>query len=86
MELELEKIKRIAAGVLGLRAEEIPDHASFADELFADSLELFQIVLEIEEAFQVAFPPDLAARMVSAADAAEALRSLAAFPDEEREL
>ena len=74
--MELEKIREIAAGVLGLQTELIADETDFMEELGADSLELFRIVMEIEEAFAVELPTEKAEQIRSVQDAVKVLRSL----------
>lgn len=74
--MELEKIREIAAGVLGLQSELIADETDFMEELGADSLELFRIVMEIEEAFAVELPTEKAEQIRSVQDAVKVLRSL----------
>ena len=49
--MELETIKEVIAEVLNVDAEEITLDTTFVDDLGADSLDLFQIVLGIEERF-----------------------------------
>lgn len=74
--MELEKIREIAAGVLELQSELIADETDFMEELGADSLELFRIVMEIEEAFAVELPTEKAEQIRSVQDAVKVLRSL----------
>lgn len=52
--MELEKLQMIIAEVLSLRPEEVRPEMSFIDDLGADSLEIFQIVMGIEEEFDIA--------------------------------
>lgn len=51
--MELEKLQMIIAEVLSLQAEEIRPELSFIDDLGADSLEVFQIIMGIEEEFDI---------------------------------
>lgn len=48
-----EKIREIVAEQLGISEDEIKLETSFIDDLGADSLDLFQVVMELEEAFDV---------------------------------
>jgi len=48
-----EKIREIVAEQLGISEDEIKLETSFVDDLGADSLDLFQVVMELEEAFDV---------------------------------
>ena len=49
----LEKIKEIIAEELGVEESKVVEGASFYDDLGADSLDLFQVVMELEDAFDV---------------------------------
>ena len=47
--MELEKIKAIIAEVLNIDADSITEDTTFVDDLGADSLDIFQIIMGIEE-------------------------------------
>lgn len=49
----LEKVKGIIAKQIGMEAEELDVNASFTDDLGIDSLEIFEIVISLEEEFQI---------------------------------
>lgn len=51
--MELETIKEVIAEVLNVDTEEITLDTTFVDDLGADSLDLFQIILGIEERFSL---------------------------------
>ncbi len=51
--MELETIKEVIAEVLNVDTEEITLETTFVDDLGADSLDLFKIVLGIEERFSL---------------------------------
>ncbi len=53
MSMELEAIKEVIAEVLNVDTEEITLDTTFVDDLGADSLDLFQIILGIEERFSL---------------------------------
>lgn len=48
-----EKIKVIVVDQLGVSEEEVKLETSFIDDLGADSLDLFQLVMELEDAFNI---------------------------------
>ena len=56
--MEFEKLQSIIAEVLNAEPEEIKASASFVDDLGADSLDIFQIVMGIEEEFDIEIPAD----------------------------
>jgi len=51
--MEFEKLQMIISEVLSIGPEEIGEDMSFVDDLGADSLEIFQIMMGIEEVFDV---------------------------------
>ena len=54
----LEKMKEIIAEQLGVSEDEVTLEASFKDDLDADSLDLFELVMALEEEFDVEIPSD----------------------------
>ena len=51
--MEFEKLQKIIAEVLGIGDMEIFQEMSFVDDLGADSLELFQILMGVEQEFDI---------------------------------
>lgn len=72
--MEFEKIQDIIAQVLGTDREDITADTSFVEDLGADSLDIFQIVMGIEEEFDIEIPADAAEKIVTVGDAAEQIR------------
>lgn len=54
----LERIKEIAAESLGVEAESLTQNTSFKEDLGADSLDLFEMVMALEEEYNVEIPTD----------------------------
>ena len=54
----LEKIKEMIAEQLNVDAAEITEATSFKDDLGADSLDLFEMVMALEEEFNVEIPTE----------------------------
>lgn len=54
----LEKIKELLADELGIEAEEITEATSFKDDLGADSLDLFELVTNLEEEYDIEIPAE----------------------------
>ena len=57
--MEFEKIQEIIADVLNIEIDEIKMESKFVDDLGADSLDIFQIVMGIEETFDIEIDNDL---------------------------
>ena len=51
-----EKVKKVIVEQLGLDEAEVTMEANFADDLGVDSLEIFEIVMSLEEAFEIEIP------------------------------
>ena len=73
--MEFEKLRQIVAGVLNMEAGEISMDTRFADDLGADSLDIFQIIMGIEEEFDIEIPTEEAEKIVSVGDAVEQIKN-----------
>ena len=54
----LEKIKALLAEELGVNADEITAETSFKEDLGADSLDLFELVTNLEEEYNIEIPAE----------------------------
>lgn len=54
----LEEIKELVAETLGADVEELTEETSFSEDLNADSLDLFEMVMELEDKFGVKIPTE----------------------------
>ena len=73
--MEFEKLQQIIAEVLNIDADEITMNTTFVDDLGADSLDVFQIIMGIEEEFDIEIPPEAAEKIVSVGDAVEQIKN-----------
>ena len=62
--MEFEKLQNIIAEVLNVEADEITLNTTFVDDLGADSLDIFQIIMGIEEEFDIEIPTEEAEKIV----------------------
>ena len=69
--MEFEKLQGIIAEVLNIEPEEVTMAATFVDDLGADSLDIFQIIMGIEEEFDIEIPNEAAEQIVTVGDAVE---------------
>jgi len=67
--MDFEKLKEIIVEELGVEEDEVTLEASFADDLGADSLDLFELVMAIEDAFDVKIPNEELAKIKTVQDA-----------------
>ena len=72
--MELEKLQKIIASVLNVEVHEITPETTFAEDLGADSLDGFQILMGIEEEFDITISNEEAAAIVSVKDAVEKIK------------
>ena len=73
--MEFEKLQQIIAEVLNVDADEITMETTFVDDLGADSLDVFQIIMGIEEEFDIEIPNEEAEQIVSVGDAVEQIKN-----------
>ena len=72
--MEFEKLKKIIAEVLNVDEEEIRMETTFVDDLGADSLDIFQIIMGLEEEFDIEIANEEAENIVTVADAVEQIK------------
>ena len=73
--MEFEKLQKIIAEVLNVDTEEITLDTTFVDDLGADSLDVFQIIMGIEEEFDIEIPNEEAEKIVTVGDAVEQIKN-----------
>lgn len=72
--MELEKLKKIIAEVLNVDPEEISPETTFTDDLGADSLDVYQIIMGIEEEFDIEIPAETAEQIATVEQAVEMIK------------
>ena len=73
--MEFEKLQAIIAEVLNIEPEEVTMQSTFVDDLGADSLDIFQIIMGIEEEFDIEIPTEAAEKIASVGDAVEQIKN-----------
>ena len=73
--MEFDKLREIIAEVLNVDADEITMDTTFVDDLGADSLDVFQIIMGIEEKFDIEISNEDAEKIVSVGDAVEQIKN-----------
>ena len=69
----LEEVKEIIAENLGVDADTITEESSFKDDLGADSLDLFELVMALEEKYEKEIPSEDLEQLVTVGDVIEYL-------------
>lgn len=73
--MEFEKLKEIIAEVLSVDPEEVTPETTFTDDLGADSLDVFQIIMGIEQEFQLTVDTDEVEGIKTVGDAVELIKN-----------
>jgi len=69
-----EKVKQIIVDQLGVNAEEVTNEASFIDDLGADSLDTVELVMALEEEFDIEIPDEDAEKITKVKDAIDYIK------------
>jgi acyl carrier protein len=70
-----EKVKNVIIEQLGVSADEVVPEASFVDDLGADSLDLVELVMVLEEEFGQEIPDEAAEKIQTVQDAISYIQS-----------
>ena len=73
--MEFEKLREIISEVLSVKPEDITMETTFVDDLGADSLDVFQIIMGIEETFDIEIENEAAEKIVTVGDAVEQIKN-----------
>ncbi|MBE5846518.1 MAG: acyl carrier protein [Lachnospiraceae bacterium] len=72
--MEFDKLKEIIAEVLSVDTNEIRPETTFMEDLGADSLDLFQIIMGIEDAFNMEIAPEAVENIKTVGEALEMIK------------
>ena len=72
--MEFENLKKVIAEVLNVDPDEITMETTFTDDLGADSLDLFQIIMGLEEEFDIEIPAESAEDITTVEEAVEMIK------------
>ena len=72
--MEFEKLQAIIADVLNVPKDDITPETTFVDDLGADSLDIFQIIMGIEEEFDIEIDNKEAEKITTVQDAVEQIK------------
>ncbi len=70
-----DRVKEIIAEQLGVDGDQVTDNASFTDDLGADSLDTVELVMALEEEFDLEIPDEDAEKIVTVGDAIKYLQA-----------
>ena len=75
MEEVEDKVKAIIAEQLGVEASSVTPDSSFTEDLGADSLDAVELIMAIEEAFDIEIPDEEAETMTTPAECVAAIKA-----------
>lgn len=67
----LDKVTKIVTDQLSVEAEKVTPPANFANDLGADSLDTVELVMALEEEFDIEIPDEAAEQIISVQDAVD---------------
>lgn len=70
-----QQVKAIVTEQLGVKAEQVTSDASFVDDLGADSLDTVELVMALEEEFEIEIPDEDAEKIKFVKDAIEYVKA-----------
>ena len=76
--MEFEKLKEIIAEVLSVDPDEVTLETTFTDDLGADSLDVFQIIMGVEEKLNIEVDTEAAEKLSTVGDAVELIKKTVA--------
>ena len=73
--MEFEKLREAIAEVLNVDPNEVTEETTFTEDLGADSLDVYQIVMKIEEAFEIVIPAEKVKMISTVGEAVELIKN-----------
>ncbi|HEX9058840.1 MAG TPA: acyl carrier protein [Clostridia bacterium] len=70
-----EKVKKIIVEQLGVEEEDIAMESSFIDDLGADSLDIVELIMALEEEFDIEIPDSEAEKITTVGDAVDYIKN-----------
>lgn len=71
----LERVKKVTVEELGVKEEEVTEAASFTEDLGADSLDVVELVMALEDEFGIEIPDDEVGNIKTVGDAVKYIDS-----------
>ena len=70
-----EKVKKIVVEQLGVEEDDISMESSFIDDLGADSLDIVELIMALEEEFDIEIPDSEAEKITTVGDAVDYIKN-----------
>lgn len=72
--MEFDKLREVIAGILSVDPKEITEETTFLEDLGADSLDVFQIMMGVEELFDIEISSETVDGLITVGEAADEIR------------
>jgi len=69
-----EKVKEIISNILGVDSEDITMESSFQDDLGADSLDVVELIMDLQEEFNIEIPDEEAEKIQTVGDVVDYIK------------
>lgn len=69
-----EKVKERISDILGVESDDITMESSFVDDLGADSLDIVELIMALEEEFEIEIPDEEAEKIQAVSDVVEYIK------------
>lgn len=69
-----EKVKEIVSNILGVDADEVTMESSFMDDLGADSLDVVELIMDLQDEFNLEIPDEEAEKIHTVSDVVEYIK------------
>jgi acyl carrier protein len=69
-----EKVREIVSNILGVDLEEITMESSFMDDLGADSLDVVELIMDLQDEFSLEIPDEEAEKIQTVSDVVEYIK------------
>ena len=77
-----DRVKAIVVEQLGVEADEVTPQSKFVEDLGADSLDVVELVMALEDEFDLEIPDEEAEKIVTVGEAAKSIESHVEAPTE----
>ncbi|MBP3420794.1 MAG: acyl carrier protein [Lachnospiraceae bacterium] len=73
--MEFEVLRELLVKILGVAPDEVTTDSNFEEDLGADSLDMYQVVMQMEETFQVEVIPEKIEKIKTVSEALDYIRT-----------
>lgn len=75
LELVFEKVREVISNVLGIESEDITMESSFIEDLGADSLDVVELIMDLQEEFDIEIPDEEAEKVQTVGDVVDYIKT-----------